>query len=86
MEWIAEYAGRVILMVEGTVLLDGAPDTVLASTELVQAGVGWTRYTQAAYLGRQRALWPAGRDLPVSLEQAALGFREHQEETGADPG
>lgn len=84
LEWIAEYAGRVILLAEGEILLDGAPDAVLASTELVQAGVGWTRYTLAAHLGRKRTLWPAGRVLPVGLEQAVQGFQECQEQRRAD--
>jgi energy-coupling factor transporter ATP-binding protein EcfA2 len=89
LEWIARSAQRVIALQHGAVLLDGAPDEVLASPLLPQAGIGWLRYTQAAAMGRRRGLWQLSHPLPVSVEQAAAGFAQAQA-TGdlpnADPG
>jgi energy-coupling factor transporter ATP-binding protein EcfA2 len=74
LEWIARYADRVIALNKGQVLLDGVPGEVLTSPRLSQAGIGQLRYTQAAELGQSRGLWPTGRALPVTLEQATTGF------------
>ena len=74
LEWIAQYANRVIALVDGQVILDGTPENVLSSPLMLETGIGWLRYTQAAHLGQVRKLWPVGRALPVTLEQAAAGF------------
>jgi energy-coupling factor transporter ATP-binding protein EcfA2 len=76
LEWIARYADRVIALAHGEVLLNGSPGDVLASPLLLQSGIDWLRYTQAAQIGRKRGLWPADYALPVTLEQAGEGFRE----------
>jgi len=76
LEWVAQYAERVIALAEGEVILDGTPEDVLASPALLEAQIGWLRYTQAAHLGRERGLWPQGRALPVTLTQANQGFRQ----------
>jgi len=92
LEWIARQAHRVIALAHGEVVLAGAPQEVLASPRMPENGAGWLRFTRAAALGRERGLWPTGRPLPVTLEQAAEGFRQagavsrKQEQSDADPG
>lgn len=71
LEWVASYADRVIVLADGGIVADGAPDTVLTSPELESSGVGATRYTQAARRGQALQLAPANRSLPVTLPQAA---------------
>jgi len=91
LEWIAQYADRVIVLVNGEMILDGMPGDVLSSPVLLQAGIGWLRYTQAAKRGQTRGLWPANYPLPVTLEQAVTGFQQaglissEQENNDADP-
>ena len=87
LEWIARYADRVVALSQGQVILDGTPAEVLTSPRLRETGIGQLRYTQAANLGEARGLWPRGRALPVTLEQAAAGFqRSGQEKQDANPG
>jgi len=76
LEWIARYADRIIALAHGEVILDGAPGEVLVSPRLQEAGVNWLRYTQAAYLGKSRGLWSADNALPITLEQAVMGFQK----------
>jgi energy-coupling factor transporter ATP-binding protein EcfA2 len=76
LEWAAEYASRVLVLSEGELILDGAPQEVLVSARLEEAGCGWLRYTQAAYLGSKRGMWPVERALPASLQAAAAGFKQ----------
>lgn len=70
LEWVAAYADRVIVLDRGEIIADGAPAQVLTAPELEASGVGATRYTQSARRGQQQCLAPAGRPLPVTLEQA----------------
>jgi energy-coupling factor transporter ATP-binding protein EcfA2 len=74
LEWIGRFADRVVVLAEGMVAADGPPAEVLADERLAAWGVGHTRYTQAARRAQVLGLWPAGRPLPVTLEQAAAGF------------
>ncbi len=83
LEWIAQSADQVIALAQGEVLLQGAPQEVLTSPLLLEAGIGWLRYTQAAQAGVGRGLWPVERALPVTLEQAARGFEQAGLEAGA---
>jgi energy-coupling factor transport system ATP-binding protein len=91
LEWIAQYANRVIALANGRVILDGAPENILSSPLIRETGIGWLRYTQAAQLGRECNLWPVERTLPVTLEQAVTGFQQtnlglsRQEQNDADP-
>lgn len=87
LEWIARYADRVIALNDGQVMIDGKPGEVLTSPLLHETGIGRLRYTQAAELGQARGLWPTGRTLPVTIEQAAAGFQSSgQEKQDADSG
>jgi energy-coupling factor transporter ATP-binding protein EcfA2 len=77
-EWVAAFADRVVALYEGKVLLDGKPGDVLTSDELLGKGFGISRYTSVAREARPRGLWPADRPLPVTLDEAAAGFRAVQ--------
>lgn len=76
LEWLGAYASQVIVLAGGEIILRGAPKTVLTSPHLLECGIGWTRFTHAAYLGRERGLWPASHMLPVTLVEAEEGFRQ----------
>jgi energy-coupling factor transport system ATP-binding protein len=72
-EWIANFADRVIALYEGQILLDGTPRKVLTSDLLKEKGFGISRYTSVARKAKQMGLWKRD-DLPVTLEEAAEGF------------
>ncbi|MGZ6316471.1 MAG: energy-coupling factor ABC transporter ATP-binding protein [Anaerolineales bacterium] len=74
-EWIAQFADRVVALYEGKILMDGKPREVLTSELLLGNGFGISRYTSAAREARKRGLWPEDRELPVTLDEAAAGFR-----------
>jgi len=76
LEWIGGYASLVIALARGEIILHGSPQTVLTSPRLLECGIGWTRFAQAAHQGRERSLWPEGRQLPVTIRHAEVGFRE----------
>lgn len=75
-EWIAQFADRVVAMRDGEIILDGSPADVLTSTVLADSGFGLSRYTLAAQDAKQDGLWPERRRLPVSLQEAVDGFSE----------
>lgn len=72
-EWIAQFADRVIALYEGQILLEGNPQEVLTSKLLMDKGFGISRYTAVARKAKEMALWKKEK-LPVTLEQAAEGF------------
>ena len=75
-EWIAQFADRVVALHEGRVLLDGLPGEVLTSPQLDRKGFGISRYTSAAREARKLGLWSEDRNLPVTLDEAAAGFKK----------
>lgn len=83
LEWVAVFADRVIALAEGGVVADGKPGEVLADEALLPRGIGQTRYTQAARRALAANLWPRGRRLAVTLEEAMEGFREASGAPGA---
>ena len=72
-EWIAEFADRVIALKEGQILLDGTPSDVLTSPLLPENGFGVSRYTSVARRAKDMGFWN-GEKLPVTLEEAVEGF------------
>ena len=72
-EWIAQFADRVIALKDGAILLDGTPPDVLTSSILEQSGFGISRYTSVARKARELGFWKTGR-LPVTLDEAVEGF------------
>lgn len=73
MEWIAEFADRVIALHEGQILLEGSPSEVLTSDRLLGKGFGISRYTSAARAAKEQGLWKK-ENLPVTLDEAVEGF------------
>mgnify|MGYP003619854280 FL=1 len=74
LEWVAAFADRVIVLHEGRLVADGPPGEILASPALERYGLEPTRYTRAARAAQAAGLVPAGRPLPVTLEQAVEFF------------
>ena len=74
LEWIGDYADRVIVMDKGRIINDGEPRQVLADEGLIPLGVGNTRYTVAARQARAAGLVENDGPLPVTLGQAVEFF------------
>jgi len=72
-EWIAQFADRLIALYEGQILLEGNPQEVLTSPVLTNKGFGISRYTAVARRAKEMGLWRKEK-LPVTLEQAIEGF------------
>ena len=73
-EWIAQFADRVVALHEGKILLDGKPGDVLTSGLLDGKGFGQSRYTSTAREAQKHNLWPENQNLPVTLDEAVQGF------------
>lgn len=72
-EWIAEFADKVVALHNGSVLLEGKPQEVLTSDLLTDKGFGISRYTSVARKAKELGMWK--RDsLPVTLDEAVEGF------------
>jgi energy-coupling factor transport system ATP-binding protein len=72
-EWIAQFADRVIALKDGQIFLDGTPAEVLTSPLLQENGFGISRYTSVARQAKEMGLWKRDR-LPVTLEEAVEGL------------
>ena len=72
-EWIAEFADRVIALHNGQTLLEGTPSEVLTADLLDQKGFGISRYTSVAREAQKLGLWKKEK-LPVTLDEAVDGF------------
>jgi energy-coupling factor transporter ATP-binding protein EcfA2 len=72
-EWIANFADRVVALYEGQILLEGRPQEVLTSDLLTGKGFGISRYTSVARKAKELGLWKK-ETLPVTLEEAVEGF------------
>ncbi len=72
-EWIAQFADRVIALKDGQILLDGTPSEVLTSPLLQEKGFGISRYTSVARKAQEMGLWKRDK-LPVTLDEAVAGF------------
>ncbi len=74
LEWIGDFADRVIVMHEGRIVNDGDPREVLADEALIDMGVGNTAYTTVARQARKNGLVEKDGPLPVTLNQAVEFF------------
>jgi len=72
-EWIAEFADKVIALHNGSVLLEGKPQEVLTSDLLTDKGFGISRYTSVARKAKELGVWKKDK-LPVTLDEAVEGF------------
>jgi energy-coupling factor transporter ATP-binding protein EcfA2 len=77
MEWIAQFADRVVALYQGQILLEGTPQEVLTSGLLTGKGFGISRYTAVAREAQKQGLWKK-EVLPVTLDEAAAGFEERK--------
>jgi energy-coupling factor transport system ATP-binding protein len=73
-EWLAEFADRVIVMSEGRIVMEGPPEEVLISPILPSIGCNVTRYTSVGRQALPRNLWPGDLGLPITLREAVDGF------------
>jgi energy-coupling factor transporter ATP-binding protein EcfA2 len=74
-EWIAQFADRVVALKDGQILLDGTPSEVLTSPIAEENGLGVSRYTSVARKAHELGLWKRDK-LPITLEEAVEGFAE----------
>lgn len=74
-EWIAEFADRVIALKDGQILMEGTPNEVLTSDLLAANGFGISRYTSTAREAKKQGLWKK-ENLPVTLDEAVEGFKK----------
>jgi energy-coupling factor transport system ATP-binding protein len=79
-EWIAQFADRVIALKDGQILLDGTPSNILTSPLLQSNGIGVSRYTSVARKAQEMGLWKK-ETLPVTLEEAVDGFSQKERGT-----
>jgi energy-coupling factor transport system ATP-binding protein len=79
-EWVAEFADRVIVLDEGEIIQAGTPREVLTSPVLPEHGISASRYTQVANQARLEGLFPNDILLPVTLNQAVTGFEGGDDE------
>ncbi|HEY3473968.1 MAG TPA: ABC transporter ATP-binding protein [Anaerolineales bacterium] len=77
-EWIAQFADRLIALKDGQILLDGTPSEVLTSPLLPSNGFGISRYTAVARRAQEMGLWRREK-LPITLDEAVEGFRRIRE-------
>jgi energy-coupling factor transport system ATP-binding protein len=69
LEWLAEFADRVIALSAGKVVLDDLPGKVLSSPKMVSWGIGRTQYSEVAASIVQRSA--RKKLLPVTLKETA---------------
>ena len=74
-EWIAQFADRIIALKDGQILLDGTPSAVLTSPIVEENGFGISRYTSVARKAQGLGLWKK-EQLPVTLDEAVEGFSQ----------
>lgn len=77
-EWIAEFADRVIALYDGEFMLEGTPAKVLTSPLLPEHGFGISRYTSVARAAQKEGLWHRERRLPITLQEAYDGFAKEK--------
>lgn len=73
-EWVAEFADRVIALDAGEILVQGLPPQVLTNPLLPERGIGISRYTLVAQQANEEGLWEKNVPLPVTISQALAGF------------
>lgn len=74
-EWIANFADRVIALKDGQILLEGKPNEVLTSDLLAENHFGISRYTSTAREAKKRNVWKKD-SLPVTLDEAVEWFNQ----------
>jgi energy-coupling factor transporter ATP-binding protein EcfA2 len=75
LEWLAEVADRILVLVNSTIKIEGPPQKILPKSELDQWGIGNTDYTRAARLTLPESNM-LNTTLPVTLNQTVEFFQE----------
>jgi energy-coupling factor transporter ATP-binding protein EcfA2 len=75
LSWIAQYADRIIALDQGRIVADGPAREVLTSPIMEEAGIGYTRYTEAARHCTQAGVCDPEREFPVTLDQSLEYFQ-----------
>lgn len=73
-EWIAEFADRVVALDSGSIVASGTPGEVLSDLGLQDKGIALSRYTLAAAWAVEKGWLPPAADLPINLTQAVKAF------------
>ncbi len=73
-EWVAEFADRLVALADGELLTSGTPQAVLTDPRLPEHNIVVSNYTTTARAAQAQQLWPAERPLPITLDQAVAGF------------
>lgn len=76
LEWIAAFADRVLLIGEGKIILDGSPKEVLTSPLLEKHHLKRTNFTLAAHSAQKSGFWPKDEPLPITIDEAEIGFKK----------
>lgn len=76
LEFIAEYADRVVVLKDGGVVLDGSAREILTSPVLNEVNLEWTRFTRVAALAKTKGLWTPGEPLSASFSATVKGLAE----------
>lgn len=74
LEWIAEYADRVVVLANGELVLNGTPEEVLVDPIIQKIGLDWMPYTKSAELASDMGLWENGRRLPSTFAATISGL------------
>jgi energy-coupling factor transporter ATP-binding protein EcfA2 len=74
LEWISQYANRVVALEDGEIILDGKVQDVMTAPRLAQNGTGRTSYTEAASLAKEHGIIPGKYPLPANLPLAVQMF------------
>lgn len=78
LEWIAEYADRVIALMDGEIILNGPPQLVLTREAIKEIGLDWMTYTKTAALALQSGQWSEKKALPVTFEETVAGLKNNE--------
>ncbi len=76
LEWIAEFADRVVVLQDGQIIKIGKPTEVLSDISLKESGIGLSRYTLTAHIAEQQELWPENTPYPITLDEAVQSFAQ----------
>lgn len=75
LEWVAEFADRVVALDKGRIIAVGKPDEVMNDPKMLSAGIGWSRYTHAAEKHNERNKITSTKITPITLDQAIDYFQ-----------
>jgi energy-coupling factor transport system ATP-binding protein len=81
LEWIAEFADRVIVLQNGEIMLCDTPEEVLRHPQIKRMGLDWLPYTKAAAMAKEDGLWAQDRPLSSTFSATVAGLQNGSGET-----